>query len=99
MVRILKHPQLRHLFCLDPFAVEPLTRLSRHVRPIALPDPVQLPQFAMCPCDLRQKLDIEPGRTVFLLFGSLTARKGIYPLLDALSHLSPQLCQQILFAT
>jgi glycosyltransferase involved in cell wall biosynthesis len=94
VARISKHPQLRHLFCLDPFAVEPLSRLCRHVRPIALPDPVQPTQLAMRPCDLRQKLDIEPERIVFLLFGSLTARKGVYPLLDAIATLSPQLCQK-----
>ncbi len=96
--RMLKHPQMRHLFCLDPFAVEPLARLRSHVQPIALPDPAQsvsLGQLATHPHDLRQQLAIEPGRMVFLLFGSLTARKGIYPLLDAIATLSPQLCQQL----
>ncbi len=92
--RMLKHPKLRHLFCLDPYVVEPLARLRSHVQSIALPDPVQLVQLTTHPCDLRQYLAIEPERTVFLLFGSLTTRKGIYPLLDAVAALPPQLCQR-----
>jgi glycosyltransferase involved in cell wall biosynthesis len=93
--RILRHPRLQYLFCLDPFAIEPLRRFHSRVRPVALPDPVQPAQLAVRSCDLRQELAIAPGRTVLLLFGSLTARKGVYPLLDALATLSPQLCQQL----
>ena len=61
-----------------------------------MPDPVQIydraePQLE----ELRQSLGIDAGRQVFLLFGELTARKGIYEILDAVEMLPPDLSQKL----
>ncbi|MFZ1028979.1 MAG: glycosyltransferase [Limnoraphis robusta] len=94
--RILRHPKLQNLFCLDPFAINHLNRFNTHVKAIHLPDPVELIEPENSPCSLlREELGIDPERNIFLLFGALTQRKGIYQLLDAIARLSPELNQKI----
>ncbi len=44
---------------------------------------------------LRQTLELDPDRNVFLMFGVLQKRKGIYQLLDAIALLPPHLCQKL----
>lgn len=94
--RILHHPQLQTVFCLDPFAVKALASHPHHAKIVHLPDPVRpnpsiAPDLATC----RTKLGIEAHRRVFLLFGALEGRKGIYQLLDAIELLAPELRQQM----
>jgi glycosyltransferase involved in cell wall biosynthesis len=94
--RIFKHPQLRTVFCLDPFAVTALAAQHHHPKIIHLADPVQ--PYPSMPSDLatlKTKLGIEAHRSVFLLFGGLDERKGIYQLLEAIQLLTPELCQQL----
>jgi glycosyltransferase involved in cell wall biosynthesis len=93
--RVLRHPQLKTLFCLDPFAVKRLDAFSVQSKAVYLPDPVEVHQPSVDPGTLKESLGIDQNRTVFLLFGALTTRKGVYQLLDALSMLSPELCQKI----
>jgi glycosyltransferase involved in cell wall biosynthesis len=94
--RILRNPQLKTLFCLDPFAVKHLDKFQGYARAVYLPDPVQLSNNSKQPLMItRESLGIEPGRRVFLLFGSLTERKGVYQLLKAIRCLLPDVCQKI----
>ncbi|MGB0383256.1 MAG: glycosyltransferase family 4 protein [Ardenticatenaceae bacterium] len=84
-----RHPRLKVLFSLDPLAVEPLQRLGR-TKVVHLPDPVECygqETASRTTNKLRDELGIESGRRVFLLFGMLDERKGIYQLLDAITHL------------
>lgn len=94
--RTLRNPQLKTLFCLDPFASKQINRIYKTTKALTLPDPVEIPsQVEILPEDLKAKLKIQPDRKIFLLFGSLDERKGIYKVLDALLLLSPEQCQQI----
>lgn len=94
--RIIKNSNLKKLFCLDPFAVKHLEKLNKHVKSILLPDPIEILNSSQNQLkNLKQELEIEHNRKVFLLFGALTARKGIYQLLDAIETLAPDLCQKI----
>lgn len=94
--RVLKHRQLQYLFCLDSLAIQPINQLFGTTKLIDLADPVETCQnSALDPEQLRSKLGIEGNRKVFLLFGSLTERKGIYQLLAAISCLEDNQCQEI----
>lgn len=91
--RIMSHPQLQTVFCLDPFAVKELASNRHSAKMVHLADPVQsYPSTPLNPGTLRAKLEIEQHRRVFLLFGALDERKGIYPLLDAIQLLAPEIC-------
>ncbi|AFY76773.1 MAG: glycosyltransferase [Hydrococcus sp. C42_A2020_068] len=96
--RVMHHPRLRNLFCLDPFVIRFMERFGSQVKTIHLPDPVQvyeMPQQEKLK-QFRTSLGIEPGRQAFLLFGALyDGRKGIRELLEAISTLSPSLCQKL----
>jgi glycosyltransferase involved in cell wall biosynthesis len=94
--RILRNSKLKNLFCLDAFAVKHLDKFNTHVRAITLPDPLQIlnPSETQLK-NLKKELGIKETRQVFLLFGALTARKGIYQLLDAIATLPPDLCQKM----
>lgn len=84
----LRHRQLKTLFSLDPFAVEPLRSLSKQTNVVHVADPVEIyPQPPAVAIALRQTLGIEPTRKVLLLFGMIDRRKGLYQLLDALHQL------------
>lgn len=88
--RALRHRQLKTLFTLDPLAVAPLRGLGGRAHVVHLPDPVEMhPPDQAGVTQLRQTLGLAPTRKVFLLFGALDQRKGIYPLLTALRQLPP----------
>jgi glycosyltransferase involved in cell wall biosynthesis len=94
--QILRSSQLQTIFCLDPLAVEPINNINRKNKAVYLPDPVQIynnnePQLEK----LQESLGIDSSRQVFLLFGVLAERKGIYQLLEAVKMLSPDLCQKL----
>ncbi len=97
--RILALEQLENFFCLDPLAVNYFSKLygeTNATNIVYLPDPVQTYNTSLQQVeDLHQHLGIETGRKVFLLFGSLTERKGIYELLEAIKILSPELSRQL----
>lgn len=95
--QVLRKPKLHRLFSLDPFVIE-------HVAPrwrdkiLHLPDPIELTEgSSTAAAALRVRFNIEPERKVFLLFGALTGRKGIYELLEAIPKLSPELAQRAAF--
>jgi glycosyltransferase involved in cell wall biosynthesis len=94
--RVLRHPQLQTVFCLDPFAIRPLKQFHGHAAAVPLPDPVQIYNHSEDQVvQLQKDLGIQPGRLVFLMFGALDGRKGIYQLLDAILKVSPILCQKL----
>ena len=99
LARMLKHPQMKTLFCLDPFVIKHLERLNPHVGAVYLPDPVEVNRNTptkLQPDILKAKLGIEAGRQIFLLFGSFEAeRKGVYQILEAISQLPSNLSAQI----
>ena len=94
--RALHHPQIKTLFCLDPLAVKHINNFESDARAIHLPDPVSLQlkdEYLLN--NLRQRLKIQSGKKVFLLFGALNGRKGIYQLLEAIQLLPSALCEQM----
>jgi glycosyltransferase involved in cell wall biosynthesis len=99
IARMLKHTQLKTLFCLDPFVIKHLDRLNSHVAAVHLPDPVQVDRHVseiIQPDLLKTKLSIDANRQIFLLFGSFEAeRKGVYQTLEAISQLPSNLSAQI----
>ncbi|PSB59242.1 glycosyl transferase family 1 [Chamaesiphon polymorphus CCALA 037] len=96
LTRVLQHPQLTTLFCLDPFAVKQFDRFHTQVNVVHLADPVQLEdRSGIAPAQLQSQLGIAPNRQILLLFGALSRRKGIDELLDAISLLPTDMCSQI----
>lgn len=93
---VLRNSQLQTLFCLDPFVVKYFDRFRTKVEPVHLPDPVQIQNVTEFQSkQIREKLGIKPDRKVFLLFGALDGRKGIYQLLEAILLLPPVLCHKL----
>ena len=82
----LRNPHLRYLFCLDHFAIAHFPRRSR-VEVVPLPealDDLDAGSLRTSPI-----LDaVEPGRQRLLFFGSIDERKGVLPVLDALTDMS-----------
>jgi glycosyltransferase involved in cell wall biosynthesis len=94
--QVLRNPQLKTLFCLDPFAVKYIQQSQKRVKIYSLPDPVvetSVSSFQILM--LREKLCIEKDRKICLLFGALTSRKGIYETLDALLDLPDKVHQNL----
>lgn len=93
--RVLQHPQLQTLLCLDPFFVKYIDQFNNSIKVAELPDPVSLTTVSKAQViSLKERLDIDPERQVFLLFGALTGRKGIYQLLEAVAMLPPELSEK-----
>jgi len=95
--QVMRHRRLETLFSLDPFVIPHLHQLSHQTQAVHLPDPVEgaAPVAPSQVEALRQQLGIEAGRQVLLLFGALTERKGVFPLLEALAELPSDRCQHI----
>jgi glycosyltransferase involved in cell wall biosynthesis len=96
LTRALRQSTLDTLFVLDPYAVAAIQRLPRGDKARFLPDPVELPiATSSQTAAMKQALGIEPGRRVLLLFGSLSERKGLAPLLEGLHRLDPTTAGQL----
>lgn len=93
--RMLRHPELTAVCSLDPYFVGYAARRYGDGGKVRwLPDPVPLrvvPDSVECGLAAR----FPPGRIAFLLFGVLTARKGILTLLDALDRLAPESASRV----
>ncbi|NJL35717.1 MAG: glycosyltransferase [Leptolyngbyaceae cyanobacterium RM2_2_4] len=93
---VVKHPQLKTLFCLDPFAVKYFDRVKKASKVVYLPDPVQLyTESELNPKTLGTELGVDPDRQIFLLFGVLDGRKGLHEILDAVLLLPTELSQKL----
>ncbi|MEO1669190.1 MAG: glycosyltransferase [Cyanobacteria bacterium J06631_2] len=91
--RILRHPQLKTLFCLDPLAIAPLKQFNPTAEIVYLPDPVE--PNPKQDNQLRDSLNIAPDKIIMLLFGAIDGRKGIFQLIEALEQLPREISQQI----
>lgn len=84
----LRSPWLQQLFCLDPFVPNVINAMAPRNKAVALPDPVQpYGQGRSNPSLLRGRLGIDSDRIVFLLFGVISERKGVFELLAACGKL------------
>lgn len=93
---VLRNPQFKFLFCLDPFAVKHIEKLNSKAKILYLPDPVQICETADLKTEqLKTRLGINCDRKIFLLFGYLESRKGIYQLLEAIKLLPPVACENL----
>lgn len=81
----LRNPHLRYLFSLDHLAVDRFPGDRSRVHVIALPEPLDLAPEHDARSPIAERA--EPGRRLLVLFGSLDERKGLVPVLDALSML------------
>ncbi|NER78922.1 MAG: glycosyltransferase [Leptolyngbya sp. SIO1D8] len=91
-----RRSQLHTVFSLDPFAVPQLNRLLGQAGAIHLPDPVALEKASPIRVQqLQAELGIDSNRTVALVFGALTQRKGVPQLLEAIAQLLPSEAQKL----
>jgi len=96
---VLSNPKLNYLFTIDPFVVKYFKENSNHFKLIHLPDPVQVREYSQIKLiQVKASLNVENGRKLFLLFGALTERKGIYELLNAIQFLPQSTCRKIAIA-
>lgn len=93
---LLRKPQLKTLFCLDPLAIEQINKLSKKPKAIYVPDPVQIQVNSSANVEqLKSSLEIEESRQVYLLFGAMGKRKGLDKLLESITLLPRNLCHQV----
>ncbi|WP_225885721.1 glycosyltransferase [Leptolyngbya boryana] len=98
LAQILRNRHLKTLFCLDPFAIAEIQKLHPNTQAKILPlaDPVRIePTNVIVRSQFKQELDIEVGRQVFLMFGELNDRKGIFPVLQALQQVPTEIAQKV----
>lgn len=89
----LRNPHLHRLFILDPYAVPRVDRMAPGLA-VALPDGIEISTGA-APVDLRSRWGVEAGRCVGVLFGVLSARKGLFVLLESLPAISPAIQRRL----
>jgi glycosyltransferase involved in cell wall biosynthesis len=95
---VLKNPQFKVLFCLDQFAIKYIEKINIKNKSVYLPDPMQIYNDDKLKIEeLKIRLGIDNSRKVFLLFGSLEIRKGIYELLEAINLLSSDTSKYLCF--
>jgi len=94
--RALSRSYLNTLFCLDPLATQYIKKKIPHAKILHLPEPVQLYEVTDKRVqEIRRSLQLDSQRKTFLFFGTITRRKGIYALLDVISDLPPNYCEQL----
>jgi glycosyltransferase involved in cell wall biosynthesis len=92
----MQNSRLNSLYCLDSFSVKHVSQLNRKVTVLPLADPVDNVEIDVNKYQkLSTELGIDKSRDIFLLFGVLDNRKGIYPLLDAIKILSADINKKI----
>jgi glycosyltransferase involved in cell wall biosynthesis len=93
---VLKNKQLATIFSLDCYAVPYIESLAPKSKGIKhLPDPITAIQVTPQDVqDFKKNLGIEENRKVFLLFGLLSERKGIFQVLEAAKLLTTDVAQR-----
>lgn len=97
LTRSFRHPNLKVIFSLDPYAVNMLQELAKDKRALRLPEPLLVKGSPQRRPLIWQDLKIEKGRKVFLIFGALSERKGIYTILEAIEYLPIDVAQKTCF--
>src|SRR5262249_47774809 len=90
VLRLLNHPQLRTVFFLDPFVANSLKGKGT-AQVVHLQEPVRLPEHHATRADkvaARLRLEVPAGRKLYLFFGDVAARKGLWELIDSLGALT-----------
>ena len=82
------------LFSLDPAAVESMNGLTSRSVACWLPDGTIFQEPDLTPAELRSELGIGPDKNVLLLFGALSAHKGVHVTLAALGQMSPEVAER-----
>ncbi|MBW4509593.1 MAG: glycosyltransferase [Scytonematopsis contorta HA4267-MV1] len=94
--RVLANKSIKTLFSLDPFAVKQMEKFHGKAKIIPLSDPIKIYNNDESEVEqLKQTLGIESGRRVFLLFGVINGRKGIYQVLESIKLLPPELWEKL----
>ena len=97
--RVLHNCKFRSLLSLDSFVIKYIDNVPKWTSVHHLPDPVRLDSppndLDVQLSQLRQQFGIDPNRQVFLMFGALTARKGIYKVLESISLFPEDVIQNI----
>jgi glycosyltransferase involved in cell wall biosynthesis len=92
----IRNPKLIKLFSLDPFVIQEINTIDNRSIAVALPDPVLLGVEQTLPDEaIKEALGIGKGRLVFLFFGAISRRKGIFQLLAALHFIPKEIAQRI----
>jgi glycosyltransferase involved in cell wall biosynthesis len=92
---MLRNTALRVVLSLDPYFPAYAAHRYRHgAKVVELADPA-FPAPAPSPADAVLPRRIPEGRITFLLFGELTARKGVLPLLEALTRLPVEIAKEV----
>jgi glycosyltransferase involved in cell wall biosynthesis len=90
MPRLLNHPQLRVAFFIDPHVAKSFEdRVTAQVT--YLKDPVRLPADHATPAEkaaTRSRLGVPDDRKLFLFFGDIRGRKGLWKLIEAVGKLT-----------
>jgi glycosyltransferase involved in cell wall biosynthesis len=89
-----RNPKLKHLFVLDPYAVEYIQNQYKGFECIHLPDPIEPYKSAPTVSSNSRSL-VEQGRTAFLIFGYLDERKGISKFLNTIEILPDEACKKM----
>ncbi len=95
MERMLKHPQLSTVFCLDPTALEPLRAYGDNIRYLPDPVPPRGPNRDVRRTQFRRSLGIDNDTLMLLAFGDISKRKGIVQLFEAFDRLPDKECEHI----
>jgi len=93
--RAINNEGLKYIFSLDRFAVDYINEFSPAPKAIALPEPSNIRSKVIESENLKEELGIDSHRKVFLLFGIIKRKKGIYHLLRAVETLSPRETKQL----
>jgi glycosyltransferase involved in cell wall biosynthesis len=96
---VLCNSQLKFLFSLDPLAIKHIENFNTKAKILHLPDPVEIYDVSKVDeskvTQIKTRLGIDSGRKVFLLFGRISPRKGIYQLLEAISYLETDVANNL----
>ncbi len=96
----LRTKELARLYCLDPFAADYI-KAKYKPRCEVVPMADSFVEFDRSPEEeesIRRRLQVEPGRKLFLLLGALDPRKGVKQLLRSLPLVSRALQSKICIA-
>lgn len=92
---MLCNPAVQAVFSLDPyFPAHAARRYRRGAKVVELPDPA-FPAPEPSPAEVVLTRSVPDGRITFVLFGELTARKGVLSLLEALTRLPAEVAKQV----